>query len=81
MIYHKESLNANADALSRCTSTNDTLCAATLAMPHYPMYELRKAQEADEVTSKLLLQTGSIHKPRLKGPEWNRLPLQHCGHC
>ena len=77
ILYRKGSLNANADALSCCTSTNDTMCAATLVMPHYSIDELRKAQEeADEVTSKLL-QACSIPKPRLKGPEWNRPPLQH----
>ena len=46
-----------------------------LAMPHYSIDELRKPQEADEVTSKLL-QACSILKPRLKGPEWDRPPLQ-----
>ena len=79
IIYHKGSLNANADALSRCTASNDTLCAATLVMPQYSMYELCKAQEADVVTSKRL-EACSIPKPRLKGPEWNRPPLQCCGH-
>ena len=79
IIYRKGSLNANADALSHCTASNDTLCAATLVMPQYSMYELCKAQEADAVTSKRL-EACSIPKPRLKGPEWNRPPLQHCGH-
>ena len=75
IIYRKGSLNANADALSRCMSSNDILCAATLVMPHYSIDELRKAQESDEVTSKLL-QACSIPKPRLQGSEWNRHPLK-----
>ena len=54
-----------------------THCAAAiLVMPHYSIEVLRNAQEADEVTSKLL-QACSIPKPRLQGPEWNRPPLQH----
>ena len=75
IIYRKGSLNANADALSRCMTSNDILCAATLVMPHYSIDEHRKAQEADEVTSKLL-QACSIPKPRLQGSEWNRHPLK-----
>ena len=48
-------------------------------MPHYSIEELRKAQEADAVTSKLL-HACSIPKPRLQTLEWNRHPLLRYHH-
>ena len=69
IVYRKGSLNTNADALSRLP------CAATVAMPHYSIIDLRAAQQHNGTIAKVYrARLQSSTPPRSQG--WNRHPLQ-----
>ena len=74
-VYRKGTLNANADALSRCNRSDTHTCAATSAMSHTARDELRQAQQTDSHMAKVIQAcTQSPHRPT--GPEWWKQPLQ-----
>ena len=52
IVYRKDSLNANADALSRI-ETQVMSCSATGLLPEYSSTELQMAQQADPAVSRV----------------------------
>ena len=70
IVYRKGKLNTNADALSRRYSP----CAATQVHLHFPMSEVRTAQQTDINISKILQACKRSTPP--KSPEWHRQPLR-----
>ena len=56
IVHRKGSANTNADALSRLPPPS---CALTVALPHYSLPELKKAQMLDPIIS-------VVHKARLQ---------------
>ena len=51
IVYRKGSMNGNADALSRATTSP---CAITVALPHYSPADLCRAQEEDPIIARVL---------------------------
>ena len=72
IVHQKGSANTNADALSRLAPPS---CALTVALPHYSLPELEKAQMLDPIIS-------VIHKARLQSCDephdtaWNQGTLR-----
>ena len=68
IAYPKESLNANADTLSRIS------CAAAMALPHHSISDLCRAQQEDNTVSKVLHARLQSSTPP-QGQDWNHHPL------
>ena len=75
IVYRKGTLNANADALSRCNWSDTHSCAVTSVIPHTARDELRHTRQTESHLSKVIQAcTQSLHRPT--GPEWRTQPLQ-----
>ena len=72
IVHCKESLNTNADALSRLHTSP---CAVTLAIPDYYPSDIQTAQQQDTTISKVL--QAKLHSSTSpKGQQWNQQPLK-----
>ena len=74
IVYRKGVLNGNADALSRCSYSNETPCAITRTVPQYTSEQLRTAQLSDRVIARVL-KSRIRSRCRPHGSEWRKHPL------